>query len=182
MEIFNIVKDNKRSLREKSTPIEDTSDKKLEATLFDMIEYLKNSQNPEWAEKNKVRAGVGLAAPQIGINKDMLAIYFKDEDGTEHQYGFMNPRIISESVKLAYLEGGEGCLSVDSEHPGYVYRNYKVTFRAYNVLTKKVEERSFLGYESIVFQHEYDHLKGILFYDHIDKKDPFRKNNDAIAI
>jgi|SRR5574344_1400633 peptide deformylase len=182
MEIFTIVKDNKKSLREKSTPIEDIHDEKLTNTLLMMIDYLKKSQDPEWAEKNNVRAGVGLAAPQIGINKDMLAIYFKDEEGNEHTYGFMNPRIISESVRLAYLEGGEGCLSVDSEHPGYVYRNYKVTFKAYNVVTKKDEERSFNGYEAIVFQHELDHLKGILFYDHINKKDPFHKDPNAISI
>jgi len=182
MEIFKIVKDNKKSLREKSTLIEDIHDEKLTKTLLEMIDYLKNSQDPVWAEKNNVRAGVGLAAPQIGINKDMLAIYFKDENGIEHQYGFMNPRIIGESVRLAYLEGGEGCLSVDTEHPGYIYRSYKVTFRAYNIVTNKEEERSFNGYEAIIFQHEYDHLKGILFYDHINKKDPFKKDPDAISI
>jgi len=182
MEIFKIVKDNKKSLRDRSTPIEEPYSEELKQTLLDMIEYLKKSQDDQWAEKNGVRAGVGLAATQIGINKDMLAIYFKDEENKEHQYAFINPRIISESVKLCYLEGGEGCLSVDKDHPGYVYRHNKVTVKAFNVLTNKEEERVFTGFEAVVFQHEFDHLKGVLFYDHIDKKDPFRKLPDAISV
>jgi peptide deformylase len=182
MKLFNIVKDNKRGLRERSTPVIDITSKEKEELLLSMIEYLKSSQDPEWAEKNKVRAGVGLAAPQIGLNEDMMAIYFKDEEEKIHQYGFINPQVISESVKMAYLEGGEGCLSVDKEHPGYVYRNYKVTMKGYNVVTKRNETHTFTGYEAIVFEHEYDHLKGILFYDRIDKKDPFKKLPDAISI
>ncbi len=182
MEIFNIVKDNKRSIRERSVPVNEPISEERKNLLKDMIEYLKMSQDNEWSEKNKVRPGVGLSAPQIGINEDFLAIYFKDEKEKIHQYAFINPKIISESVKLCALEGGEGCLSVDKEHPGLVHRAYKVTFEAFNVLTDRVEKHTFVGYEAIVFQHEFDHLKGVLFYDHINKKEPFQKLPDAIYI
>lgn len=182
MKIFNIVKDNKKSIRERSVPVKEPINNEMKALLKDMIEYLKLSQDPDWSEKNNVRPGVGLSAPQIGINEEFLAIYFLDENEKVHQYAFINPKILSESVKLCALEGGEGCLSVDKEHPGLVHRAYKITFEAFNVLTDKVEKHTFTGYEAIVFQHEYDHLKGVLFYDHINKKDPYQKLPGAIYI
>ncbi len=182
MKLFNIVKDNKKSIRERSVPVEEPISEEKKQLLKDMVEYLKNSQDPDWSEKNNVRPGVGIAAPQIGINEDFLAIYFVDENEKVHQYGFINPKILSESVRLCALEGGEGCLSVDKDHPGLVHRAYKISFEAFNTLTNKVEKHTFTGYEAIVFQHEFDHLKGVLFYDHIDKKDPFQKRPDAIYI
>ncbi len=182
MKIFNIVKDNKKSIRERSVPVKEPISDEMKILLKDMVEYLKLSQDPDWSEKNNVRPGVGLSAPQIGINEEFLAIYFLDENDKVHQYAFINPKILSESVKLCALEGGEGCLSVDKEHPGLVHRAYKITFEAFNVLTNKVEKHTFTGYEAIVFQHEYDHLKGVLFYDHINKKDPLQKMPGAIYI
>ena len=94
----------------------------------------------------------------------------------------INPKIVSESVKQAYIAYGEGCLSVDKEHNGYVYRPYKVKVQAYDLLKEKNVEYVFTGFGSMCVQHEIDHLKGILFYDHIDKKDPFKEDPDAIKI
>ena len=147
-----------------------------------MLEYLKLSQDDEFASKNNIRSGVGLAAPQIGINKNMLAMYYYDEKNVLKQYILINPKIVSESVKQAYIAYGEGCLSVDKEHNGYVYRPYKVKVQAYDLLKEKNVEYVFTGFGSMCVQHEIDHLKGILFYDHIDKKDPFKEDPDAIKI
>ena len=94
----------------------------------------------------------------------------------------INPKIVSESVKQAYIAYGEGCLSVDKEHNGYVYRPYKVKVQAYDLLKEKNVEYVFTGFGSMCVQHEIDHLKGILFYDHIDKKDPFKEDPHAIKI
>ena len=94
----------------------------------------------------------------------------------------INPRIISESVKQVYLSGGEGCLSVDNEHQGYVYRKYKILVKAYDVKQQKETVITARGYEAIVLQHEIDHLNGVLFYDHIDKKDPFKLIPDAVRL
>ncbi len=183
MELFKIVKDNKPSLRTRCELISFPLEKSLEDKLLDMLEYLKLSQDEEFLKKHSnVRSGVGLAAPQIGINKQMIAIYFTDEKNVAHQYCLINPRIVSESIKKCYLESGEGCLSVDKEHKGYVYRAYKVTVKAYDLLVKENVEYVFTGFAAIVAQHEIDHLKGILFYDHIDKTNPFKKIPGAIAI
>jgi peptide deformylase len=182
MKNFKIVKDNKPSLRQRSTQIILPIEEELKQTLLDMLKYLKLSQNEQYAEKHQIRAGVGLAAPQIGINKDMIAIFYQDENNVSHEYCLINPVIISESCKLAYIESGEGCLSVDKQHPGYIYRPYKVTVKAFDLLKNKEMTYVFTGFGSMVVQHEIDHLKGILFYDHIDKKNPFKKLDDATII
>lgn len=182
MEIFKIVKDNKKSIRETSKPVAEPYSEERIRLVNEMIEYLIKSQDNEWSEKHNVRSGVGIAAPQIGINETFFAIYYVDEENKEHKYGFINPKILSESTKMAYLENGEGCLSVDQEHAGYIYRHNKITFKAFNTVTMKEETHTFTGYEAIVFQHEYDHLRGVLFYDHINKNNPFYKDPNAIVI
>ena len=71
---------------------------------------------------------------------------------------------------LAQSEG-EGCLSVDREVPGYVVRHAKSRFR---IMTKTVRNKNpFKNYESIVVQHEIDHINGVMFYDHINDQNPF---------
>lgn len=183
MKLFKIVKDNKPSLRQRCEPITFPLDEETKSTLLSMLDYLKLSQDDEFLEKHpEVRSGVGLAAPQIGINKQMVAIYYTDDKNVEHSYCLINPRIISESVKKTYLQGGEGCLSVDAEHKGFVYRAHKITVRAYDLLKEKDVEYVFTGFGAIVAQHEIDHLKGVLFYDHIDKKNPFKVIPGAIAL
>lgn len=180
MEIFRIVKDNKKSLREISLPLELPLSNQDKTTLLNMLEYLKISQNEELAEKYKLRAGVGLAAPQIGLNKQMIAIYVVDEKGKEYEYCLVNPRIIKESTRMCCLSSGEGCLSVDKDHQGYVYRHEKITVKAYNALKDKEEEIVFTGFLAIVAQHEIDHLKGILFYDRINKLNPFENRINSV--
>ena len=173
-----------KSLPLKTLPGMDTrpTTDRIKETLFNMLEYLKLSQDEDFASKNNIRSGVGLAAPQIGINKNMLAMYYYDEKNVLKQYILINPKIVSESVKQAYIAYGEGCLSVDKEHKGYVYRPSKVKVQAYDLLKEKNVEYVFTGFGSMCVQHEIDHLKGILFYDHIDKKDPFKEDPDAIKI
>ena len=69
----------------------------------------------------------------------MLVVYYKDyvddkEVTVDHR--LINPKIVSESVKKAALSGGEGCLSVDDSHPGYVYRPYKIIVKAFDAKNK----------------------------------------------
>ena len=86
------------------------------------------------------------------------------------------------SVKKCALRGGEGCLSVDKDHPGYVYRYFKITMRAYDVFQDKVIDINAKGYDAIVLQHEYDHLDGVLFYDRINKDNPIQEIENSILI
>ena len=180
MKVFNIITDKKflaKKCEEVNLPLSEEDRK----TFLDMVEYLKVSQDDELAKKYNIRPGVGLAANQIGLNKRMIAIYFEDEDRT-HEYALVNPKIVSYSVKLCCLDSGEGCLSVEKDVEGYVYRYYKVTVKGYDALTNKDVTIKARGYLSIILQHEIDHLEGKLYTDRIDKKDPFKIIEDAILI
>ena len=181
---FKIVKDSVPSLRQKSEEV-----KEITPELIDFVnrmhDYLVASQDEKIAAKHNLREGVGLAAPQVGRNIKALVVYFEeatDEDTRIIDHRLINPKIILESVKEVYLSGGEGCLSVDDPHEGYVYRHNKIQVKAYNVKTGKEEIITARGYEAIVLQHEIDHLNGILYYDHIDKKQPFLQKEDAIRL
>ncbi|EMA6341334.1 peptide deformylase [Bacillus cytotoxicus] len=147
-------------------------------TLKEMIEFVINSQNPEMVEKYNLRPGIGLAAPQIGISKRMIAIHVTDAHETLYSYALFNPKIISHSVERTYLPAGEGCLSVDREVPGYVPRYARITVKATTVDGEEVKLR-LKGLPAIVFQHEIDHLNGVMFYDHINQDNPFAAPENA---
>jgi len=184
--MIRIVKDKVKSLRLPSTEVALPLENRFKKILDSMLEYLKNTQKPEWREHHpSAREGVGLAAPQIGLNKRMLVISYLA--GTEEkpvliEYELVNPVIVEESVKLSFLEAGEGCLSVDESHPGKVYRHLKVKVKAYNALLGQNVVIEAVGFDAIVLQHEIDHLNGILFYDRIDKINPDKIIPDAVAI
>ena len=168
---LKIVKDSNPIMRKKSQPVElplSVEDKK---TLDDMLEYLKLSQDEDYAKKHNIRAGVGIAAIQIGLLKRMFCIYYETEDGVV-EYQLVNPKIIEYSVRKCALKDGEGCLSVDGEHPGLSHRYYKIKMQAYDALRDQDIVITARGFDAIVLQHEYDHLDGKLFYDRIDPKKP----------
>lgn len=183
--MLRIVKDNANSIHSPSKTVEMPLSPENKAILDEMLQYLKNSQDPEFLKQNpKVREGIGLAAPQIGLNKRMLVIYYctDEEKGEYITYQLVNPKIISSSIKECYLENGEGCLSVDKPHPGYAYRHYKITVQAYDAYIGQDVQIRAIGFDAIVLQHEIDHLDGILFYDRIDKDNPFIKKSGSVAI
>lgn len=179
--VFKIYDDKQAVMRKRCTEIEPITeqDKQL---LKDMVEYLKNSQDEAFQEKYKVRSGVGIAAPQIGIDKRFFAVYYTNEKDEEVKYGLINPKIISSSVRKCALRNGEGCLSVKEDKPGYVYRYYKITMRAFDVFQNKVIDIVAKGYDAIVLQHEYDHLDGIIYYDRISKTNPNEEIENSILI
>ena len=169
---IKIIKDSNSIMRKRSLPVEMPLSSKDKETLDAMLDYLIKSQDEKYAEKHNIRAGVGMAAIQIGILKRMFVIYFIDEDGQEVAYQLVNPTIIESSVKKAALQGGEGCLSVDNPHYGLVHRSYRIKLKAYDALIGQDVEIDAKGYEAIVLQHEYDHLNGTFYYDRIDKNSP----------
>lgn len=141
-------------------------------TLICMMNFLKNSQDPELSEKYKLRAGVGLSANQIGLNKRMFVAYFTDEEGKAHEYTLINPKIMSHSVSMIYLPPSEGCLSVDRDVAGFVPRYERIKVKGFNIDGEEIVLR-LRGFSSIVIQHEIDHLDGIMFYDRMNKENPF---------
>ncbi|WP_078381060.1 peptide deformylase [Sutcliffiella halmapala] len=150
-------------------------------TLNLMMQYLQNSQNPDIANAYNLRPGVGLAAPQINVPKRMIAVHIADETGKQHSYALFNPKIVSHSVEKSYLTTGEGCLSVERDVPGFVPRYARITVKATTVQGEDIKLR-LKGLVAIVFQHEIDHLNGVMFYDHINKQDPFQAPENAIPI
>ncbi|MDM5319757.1 peptide deformylase [Bacillus altitudinis] len=177
----DIVRDGHPVLRQTAEAVELPPTEEEKKQLADMIEFVKNSQDAEMAEKYGLRPGVGLAAPQINVSKRMIAVHCEDEDGEEYSYALFNPRIVSHSVKRAYLTTGEGCLSVDESIPGFVPRYQKIRVKATSLEGEDIDIR-LKGFPAIVFQHEIDHLNGIMFYDHIQKDQPFAEPDNSVAI
>ncbi len=178
-----IIKDDNELIRQKSKDVElpiNDDDRQL---LLDMLKYVDNSTIEEIAEKENLRPAVGISAIQLGIPKKMTAIILKDEEGNKVcEYALVNPKIISNSVEKACLANGEGCLSVVNEHEGYVYRSARVKVKAYDILQEKEIIIKADGYLAIVLQHELDHFKGVLFYDHINKTNPYYRQDNALMI
>jgi len=177
----NIIREGHPTLRKLAEEVSLPASKEDKETLTTMIEYVKNSQDPEIAEKYGLRPGVGLAAPQINVSKRMIAIHAMDEKGIQHSYALFNPKIVSHSVEKSYLTSGEGCLSVDRAVPGIVPRYARIRVKAVNIEGEQIDIR-LKGLLAIIFQHEIDHLNGIMFYDHINKENPFQEPENAIAI
>lgn len=180
-------KNENKILRKKASDVSFPLSKEDEETASYLIDYLRFASIEENAIKYNLRPGVGLAAPQLGISKKMIAIfieYFDEENKVTNklEYVLINPKIVSHSARLAYLRGGEGCLSVKLDKEGFVPRYFFITVTGYDYLTKKTITQKFRGYEAIVLQHEIDHLDGVLYFDHINKEAPWKKIDGAVEI
>ena len=121
---------------------------------------------------------MGLSFVQIGILKRIFVVSEEIEEGKFNRYVVINPRVKSMSEELIYVGEGEGCLSVNREVEGIVPRHARITVEAYDengdLYDIRVREDM-----AVAFQHELDHLDGILFVDKIDKKNPY-KNKDLM--
>lgn len=174
----DIVKEGNQILKNISTKVNFPLSTDDLNCLKGLYEYVVISSMDELVKQYDIRPGVGIAAPQVGVNKRMFAINavdFLDEKQTRYLLAIINPVITNKSKEMTYLPGGEGCLSVDRSTEGLVTpRHYAITAkcaiydfknnRAKNV-TLKLE-----GYPAIVFQHEYDHLDGTLYTDKMYKE------------
>ncbi len=155
--------------------------KKEKELIYSMLEHLKLSQIEKYAKKYNLRPGMGLAGPQVGINKNFFVICHEEEDNIFKDYVLVNPKIISHSEEIIYSSSGEGCLSVNREVEGIIPRYARITIVGRDENGNEVKYR---GREelAIAFQHELDHLNGILFFDYIDKNDPFKDADNMRAI
>ncbi len=178
---LDILDEKDKHLRAKSVEVEfplSRDDKKLIQRIIDHLTY---SQIEEYEKKYDLRPGMGLAYPQLGINKRIIVIVHEYEDGKFDNYVFINPKIVSSSEEMIAAEAGEGCLSVNREVEGHVPRHARVTVEGYDEDGNKIRVRAREDL-SIAFQHEIDHLDGILFYDRINKNKPFFTENEMRLI
>ncbi|MFV0498785.1 MAG: peptide deformylase [Bacilli bacterium] len=164
----DIIQQGHKTLKLKAKEISFPLSKENIKIANSILSYIKNSTDEEISKKYDLRAAVGLAAPQINHSIKMMGIVIPkvNEDSFDFEHIFINPKIISHSEQMCYLSSGEGCLSVKENVSGFVPRYKKITIEAYNIDGEKFTMR-LKDFYSIVFQHEYDHLDGILFTEKI---------------
>ena len=170
----DILDEKCKILRQVSKEVEFPLTKEDKKNIDLMIEYLTNSQIDKLAKKYDLRPGMGLSAVQLGVLKRYLVIVHEQEiKETFKTYVVINPKITSHSEEIIYVDEGEGCLSVNRDVEGIVKRFARVTVEGFDIDGNpiKIRAREELA---IAFQHEIDHLNGILFIDRIDKKDPYK--------
>lgn len=156
-----IVLINEPILRKKAKKVK-SFDAGLKALVDDMVEAMHAAN------------GVGLAAPQVGIPQRIIVVQLPADD-EEPEAGklfvLVNPEIQAQSEDL--VPGEEGCLSVPGL-VGEVNRARGITLRACNLKGKRFRV-SAEGYLARVFQHELDHLEGVLFLDRVEGEDKLRR-------
>lgn len=136
-------------LRQKATPVED-----INGVLKETVEKMADLMY-------KVK-GLGLAANQVGIPKRFFIMDISQREGKPLLEVYINPVILSAEGATEYEEG---CLSI----PGYyakVERYARLFVKAYDLEGREFE-KELTGLHAIAFQHEFDHLEGILFIDRL---------------
>lgn len=181
----DIVRDGDKVLRKQANKVKFPLSDEDKQLAKDLMEYLEVSQDPKLCAKYKLRAGVGLAAPQVGVSEMMASVLVPNDFEGHGEPLFkdviINPVIVSSSLQRCAITEGEGCLSVDKDIPGYIHRSARITLKYQDVNGEEHKVR-LKNYPAIVCQHEIDHLHGTLFYDHIDKENPFSKVDNDLFV
>ncbi len=141
-------------LRKKAKQVE-VFDDNLQQLIEDMVVTMREAP------------GVGLAAPQIGVAKRVIVVEFgheSEESIPKQLYVVVNPEIVDRSEKT--VEGIEACLSVPG-FAGEVNRSQVVTIRGQDSKGAQIKIRA-EGWLARIFQHEIDHVNGVLYTDRAD--------------
>jgi peptide deformylase len=152
MTIRKILTEPDPFLRQKSVKVTEVNDE-IRILMDDMLETMYAAP------------GIGLAAIQIGVAKNVIVIDLSREDEKKKPLYFVNPEIITNSdIKAAYEEG---CLSVPGQF-AEINRpdKCKIKYLDYNGIEKILDTQGLLA---TCIQHEMDHLEGILFIDYLSK-------------
>ncbi len=155
--ILEVILHPHETLRKIASPVS-VFDKEIEKLAHDMIATMYHY------------SGIGLAANQVDVLKRVFILDVNwrgdpDEDGAKIEKVpeiYINPEILSESGVVEYEEG---CLSIPKFY-GIVERSANIRVR-YQDLSGKTHEADFDDLQAIAFQHELDHLNGVMFFDHL---------------
>lgn len=161
MSVREIIRPDNPVLRKKAHKVTNFDDPRLHKLIDDMVETMMDAP------------GVGLAAPQVAISQRLIVVRLSDDEESREEYGedagvlhvVLNPEIARASD--AMVEGVEACLSI----PGYfgsVDRHEEVTIKGQDRNGKNIRIKA-SGWLARVFQHEIDHLDGVLFIDKANK-------------
>ena len=112
--------------------------------------------------KDTLNLGAGLAAPQIGISRNLITVLRYDKPDRPFEF-FPNCEIIEYSDDKNW--GREGCLSIPGKRDS-VYRSTQVIIQYLDELSLQPTRDTINGYTAVIFQHEVDHLKGKLYIDY----------------
>lgn len=113
--------------------------------------------------RDSISMGVGIAAPQVGILKNIIWVQRFDKNNSPFEV-YLNPKIVSFSNKKQTLK--EGCLSIPNRTETLHNRSYSITIE-YDTIEATHKTETITGFTSVIFQHEIDHLNGILYLDHL---------------
>lgn len=154
-----ILKFPNRQLKLTAKPVRQI-DGKLVARLNDMVETMYSAN------------GIGLAAPQIGLQERAIVVDTNTDDRGTDLVKLINPEIIESEGSIVWEEG---CLSVVN-YQAEVTRAQKILVRGWTVDQKQIEIEA-EDLPAVCLQHEIDHLEGVLFIDHISrlKRELYRK-------
>lgn len=142
-------------LRRKARPVKDFGPE-LQTLIDDMVETMR------------LAPGVGLAGPQVDVSQRIIVVEFGDEEDEAvppKLYAVVNPRITRQSNETAL--GTEGCLSIPGIL-GDVQRSLAVTVKGQNRHGQPITIKA-KGWLARIFQHEVDHLEGVLFTEKAEK-------------
>lgn len=143
-------------LRRKAHKVTDFG-KDTQKLIDDMIETMRDEP------------GVGLAAPQVNVSLQLIVVEYPEDDSVEEPkakvFVVANPKIVARSDET--VMGIEGCLSVPNLY-GEVERAQEIVVQGLNRHGKKQKIQA-KGWLARIFQHETDHLNGILFVDRAEK-------------
>lgn len=107
--------------------------------------------------------GIGLAAPQVGVHLQLIVVDTSGPEKREALEVYVNPVL---TLSIETTDSDEGCLSVPGGYRSKVKRAARVHLSAQDLDGNPIE-RDLEGTEAVCLQHETDHLKGVLFIDHI---------------
>jgi peptide deformylase len=143
-------------------PVDQIGSAQVQSTIDKMLRIAKGERGND-PDK---RVMVGLAAPQIGINKRIILVDMDIDEKKEpgNLKAFINPKITWTSQET--VGGFEGCFSVDSHVVGVVPRSVRIKIEAYD-RNGQIINAEFSDYTARIFQHEVDHLDGIRFPDRV---------------
>ncbi|HLO47846.1 MAG TPA: peptide deformylase [Kamptonema sp.] len=144
-------------LRRPAQTIENLADEQVQKLIDDLIHTAQNAK------------GVGIAAPQVAQSYRLLIVASRPSDRypqapTMEPTAMINPRIIARSNDV--VKGWEGCLSIPGIR-GLVPRSQKIEIE-YTSRDGKLHRQELMDFVARIFQHEYDHLDGIVFLDRVE--------------
>ena len=162
-----------KRLRQKSHKVHVVTDKTRE-----IIETLKKVAL-DWENSRPHEASAAISAVQVGIMEKIAIIRddFDDKDSKDFT-ALINPEIVKFEGKI--IDDYEGCLSVPDVY-GKVPRHDKIRVKALDINGNEVRFKAD-GFLARIIQHEIDHTNGIMFYDHINEKNPFAIKEGMLII